>query len=91
MRNRIRNVKKKLDNKVNIRLRELVSILVLGSEACLTEPRVSALNLPHAASVLDTGQDLCVLMKKLPAASLIPRPRTVNQRRFPAADDVRDP
>jgi hypothetical protein len=78
MRNQICNAEKRLDNNANIRLRELVSVLVLGSEACLTEPRVSALNLPYAAALLQTAQDLCVHMKTLPTASFIPDPEASN-------------
>jgi hypothetical protein len=84
----IGKVDKPLDNEVNVQLREMVSVLVLGTEVCLTEPRVSALNLPHAASVLHTAKSLCVLMKKLPSASLIPDPEASNERPTAAPDNV---
>jgi hypothetical protein len=67
-----RNLKAVRDNELNIRLRELVAVLVLSSEVCIREPRVVALNLPHAALALDAAQSLCALMKELPDACFIP-------------------
>ena len=66
MRSRTQGVHTIFDDETNIRARELISVLVLASEVCLTEPRVVALRLPHAAQALESGKELCVLIKKYP-------------------------
>jgi hypothetical protein len=83
MRSRMHRARQTLDKEANIRLRELASVLVLAAEACITEPRVSALGLPHAGTVLDSARDLCLLMKTYPVPSTVLESRTASGSRSP--------